>query len=83
MENRPLQAEAAPRLLQSCDRPPRAFAIFRQSKRMMEAAQIEAQTEAHSPDSSPQLSRNLVFVRVSKGSKRELELARGIEPPTG
>ena len=50
---------------------------------MMEAAQIEAQTEAHSPDSSPQLSRNLVFVRVSKGSKRELELARGIEPPTG
>ena len=50
---------------------------------MMEAAQIEAQTEAHSPDSSPQLSRNLLFAGVSKGSKKRMELARGIEPPTG
>ena len=58
---------------------PYALATFGQSKHMMEAAQ----SEAHSPERSPRLSRNLVFARVSKGSKRGLELARGIEPPTG
>ena len=50
---------------------------------MMEAAQSVLQSVLHSPERSPQPSRNLVFVRVSKGSKKGLELARGIEPPTG
>ena len=50
---------------------------------MMEAAQSVLQSVLHSPERSPRLSRNLVFAGVTEGSKKGMELARGIEPPTG
>ena len=42
-----------------------------------------AQCDPRASNSSPRLSRNLVFAGVTKGPKKGMELARGIEPPTG
>ena len=40
-------------------------------------------SEADTLERKPRPDTNAVFERVSKGSKKRMELARGIEPPTG
>jgi hypothetical protein len=64
LESRPSQAEAAPPESQQRDRPPAAFAIFRQSKRMMEARE-------YSPERSLSVVHIVVHLRFRGGYKNK------------